>query len=170
MFHHCDSPSSEKNCENATFSEESFLRGEELTEMATLLSLLTTFLHSLHAVDSVDLHAFSSATTAFTQFDTVYTQLCMYSLLQSNHHVRNASLSHTQTAFPVSPALAEDAFFILRESARRQVLVSQPISLPFSFLLTYLTAETRAPPNPAPATSPASWLHVDDRLLVAFDG
>lgn len=132
--------------------------------------MLTTFLHSLHAVDSVDLRAFSSTTAAFTQFDTAYTQVCMYSLLQSNHHVRIASLSHTQTAFSISPALAEDAFFILRESARRQVLVSQPIALSFSFLLSYLTAETRAPPNPAPAASPASWLHVDNRLLVAFDG
>lgn len=138
--------------------------------MAALLSMLTTFLHSLHAVESVDQHDFASFAAAFAELDTAYTQICMYSLLQSNHQVRIASLFHTQTTFPISPALAEDAFFLLRESARRQVLVAQPLTLSFSLLLSFLAAASRALPATAPTTAPAGWLQVDDRTLVGFDG
>ncbi|KAK8822210.1 hypothetical protein WA577_005376, partial [Blastocystis sp. JDR] len=150
----------ERDCENAAFSEEPFLGGEELQQMAALLSMLTTFLHSLHAVESADHPDFASSAAAFADLDTAYTQICMYSLLQSNH----------QTSFPISPALAEDAFFLLRESARRQVLVAQPLTLSFSLLLSFLAAASRAVPAAAPSAAPAGWLQVDDRTLVGFDG
>lgn len=138
--------------------------------MAALLSMLTTFLHSLHAVESADHPDFASSAAAFAELDTAYTQICMYSLLQSNHQVRIASRSHSQTSFPISPALAEDAFFLLRESARRQVLVAQPLTLSFSLLLSFLAAASRALPATAPSAAPAGWLQVDDRTLVGFDG
>lgn len=71
---------------------------EDLQEMASLLSMLSSFLHSINQVESFANHdspSFPSIAALFRRLDTSYTQICLFSLLESDHHVCSPSCPHS---------------------------------------------------------------------------
>lgn len=85
-------------CSLLQFQAEMQIPVEDLQEMASLLSLLSSFLHSVSLVESFVNHdspSFPSITALFRRLDTSYTQICLYSLLESDHHVRSPSRPHS---------------------------------------------------------------------------
>ena len=85
-------------CSLLQFQAEMQMPVEDLQEMASLLSMLSSFLHSVSLVESFVNHdspSFPSITALFRRLDTSCTQICLYSLLESDHHVRSPSRPHS---------------------------------------------------------------------------
>lgn len=85
-------------CSLLQFQAEMQIPVEDLQEMASVLSLLSSFLHSVSQVESFVNHdspSFPSIAALFRRLDTSYTQICLYSLLESDHHVRSPSRPHS---------------------------------------------------------------------------
>ena len=85
-------------CSVLQFQAEMQMPIEDLQEMASLLSMLSSFLHSINQVESFANHdspSFPSIAALFRRLDTSYTQSCLFSLLESDHHVCSPSCPHS---------------------------------------------------------------------------
>ena len=85
-------------CSLLQFQADMQIHVEDLQEIASLMTLQSYFLHSVSQVVSFVNHdspSFPSIAALFRRLDTSYTQICLYSLLESDHHVRSPSRPHS---------------------------------------------------------------------------